>query len=101
MTDDRLRQLYARALGDAAPPAAPGATCDVDPEALLALARGELPEEDRLALFDRVMASESCRREFALVRAAVVADATVEGRAPVSASAETDPAAPAAPAEEG
>lgn len=84
MTDDRLRQLYARALRDAARTAAPGATCDVGPEALLALARGELPEEERLALFDRVMASEACRREFALVRAAVVADAAVEGGAPAS-----------------
>ena len=98
MTDDRLRQLYARALGDAAPPAAPGAPCEVGPEALLALARGELPEEERLALFDRVMASESCRRDFALVRAAVVADAAVEGAAPVSASAGSEVGGAAVPA---
>ena len=101
MTDERLRQLYARALHDAAPTAAPGATCDVGPEALLALARGELPEEERLALFDRVMASEACRRDFALVRAAVVADATVEGDAPAGASAETDARAPTSAVDEG
>jgi len=78
MTDERLQELYARALRGRAADARGDAAADADdvaPETLLALARGELPEEERLALFDRVMASERSRQEFALVRAATEADA--------------------------
>jgi hypothetical protein len=87
MTDERLRQLYAHALrergggGTGAP-----AVCDVEPEALLALARGELGEDERLVLLDRVMASEACRQEFALVHAAVVADRELSGAAAATAA---------------
>jgi hypothetical protein len=82
MTDERLRQLYAHALrerggGGAGAPA----VCEVEPASLLALARGELGEDERLALFDRVMASEACRQEFALAHAAVVADRELSGAA--------------------
>jgi hypothetical protein len=73
MTDERLRDLYLRGLTvRAARGAAPGAA-DVSPDDLVALAEGTLPEERRLELFDVVMASEPLRRDFALVRAAVVA----------------------------
>ena len=83
MSDERLRRLYQR--GIAARDARDerdardardgrGATaCDVPPEELLALARGELPEERRLELLDMVMRSERCRSEFELLRAVVVA----------------------------
>ena len=87
MTDERLRQLYARALrergggGTGAP-----TVCEVEPESLLALARGELGEDERLALFDRVMASEACRQEFALAHAAVVADRELSGAAGATAA---------------
>ncbi|HXE56948.1 MAG TPA: hypothetical protein VNK43_03025, partial [Gemmatimonadales bacterium] len=64
MNQDRLRRLYGRhqrARGD-------GRHCPA-PEALHALARGELPEAERLAAFDHVMACRSCGEEFELLRA--------------------------------
>lgn len=81
MTDERLRDLYLAGL-DARRAREPRG-CDVDPEALLALARGELPPEERPALLDRVMASAACREELALLRAVVVAE---RGEVPAGAS---------------
>jgi hypothetical protein len=72
MTDERLRDLYARGLTARAARGIPDVG-DVSPDDLLALAEGTLPEERRLELFDVVMASEPLRRDFALARAAVVA----------------------------
>ena len=77
MTDDRLRQLYARGIQAGGVQQGRRDECGVAPETLLALAEGELPEgelpeDERLALFDRVMACEACRQEFALLRAVVV-----------------------------
>ena len=74
MNDERLRQLYMQGLEArerkssraGAPP------CAVAPEELLALARGELAEERRLELLDRVMVNERCRQELDLLRAVVV-----------------------------
>lgn len=73
MMDERLRDLYARGLAARAVRGATPDVVSVTPDDLLALAEGTLPEERRLELFDVVMASEPLRREFALVRAAVVA----------------------------
>jgi hypothetical protein len=73
MTDERLRDLYLAGL-DARRAREPRPVCDVEPETLLALARGELPPEDRPELLDRVLASAACREELALLRAVVVAE---------------------------
>lgn len=73
MTDERLRDLYAHGLTARAARGNAPDVADVSPDDLLALAEGTLPEERRLELFDVVMASEPLRRDFALVRAAVVA----------------------------
>lgn len=72
MTDERLRALYLAGLDARRARDARG--CDVDSDTLLALARGELPPEDRSALLDRVLASATCREELALLRALVVAE---------------------------
>lgn len=90
MTEERLRQLYQQ--GTAAREARGGGATvvEVAPEDLLALVRGELPEERRLELFDVVMASERLRREFELLRAVERAGGPRVGTAV--------PAAPAAPA---
>ena len=70
MSDARLRELYARALGAGAgtgtatlPAAHPS------PEDVLALAQRSLPEARRLSLLDHVMACPDCRAEFDMLRA--------------------------------
>jgi hypothetical protein len=69
MNDERLRDLYGKAMAHG--PGAPGfraASC-VTPEQLLDLVRREGSEESRLRTLDHVMACPSCRHEFDLLRA--------------------------------
>jgi hypothetical protein len=65
MTDEQLREAYAQAVERR------GGTerdrCPT-PEALLALARRQGPEGDRLATLDHAMACPACRDEFELLR---------------------------------
>ena len=66
MSDERLREAYARALEER------GRTHRDDcpsPEAMLALARREGPESVRLTTLDHVMACGHCQKEFELLRA--------------------------------
>src|ERR671932_1785391 len=77
MSEERLRELYARAL-EAREPA--GREQCPPPEALLALARREGPEAERLETLDHVMACVRCRSEFDLLRAIDAAGAG-EGQA--------------------
>lgn len=65
MSDERLRQLYATALGGRPTPA--GAN-HPSPESIATLVRREGPEEARLATLDHVMSCAECRREFDLLR---------------------------------
>lgn len=60
MSDDELMQRYQEAMRHAEPPgeAAP------DPELLRRVARGEVPERERLRVLDIVMQSEKLRREY-------------------------------------
>lgn len=92
MTDERLRDLYLAGL-DARRAREPHRGCDVEPETLLALARGELPPEERPALLDRVMASAACREELALLRTVVVAE---RGELPAAVSPDPPAGGPAA-----
>jgi hypothetical protein len=88
MTDARLRELYQHAL----------ATRDggrercASPEAMLALARREGTEEERLATLDHVMSCDACRRELDLLRAIEMAGARTTG-APGAAHSRDRPAA--------
>lgn len=66
MSDERLRDLYQKAL---VRESGPGAAECVTPEQLLDLVRREGSEESRLRTLDHVMACQSCRREFDLLRA--------------------------------
>ena len=69
MNDERLGELYRKALAqDFAASGQRGTSC-VTPEQLLALVRREGSEQSRLATLDHVMACPSCRREFDLLRA--------------------------------
>jgi hypothetical protein len=74
--DDRLNELYARALAEdvATGTEGPHAT----PEQLLALVRGEGREEQRLELLDHVMSCEACLRRFELLRSIDVAGVKTE-----------------------
>lgn len=64
--DEDLRESYARAVRARGTPA-PG-SC-VAPEALLAVARGEGREAERLRTLDHAMACHACRSELELLRA--------------------------------
>lgn len=66
MSDEQLRQLYADATRARTTPRR--AECP-DTDALVALARREGPEPQRLQTLDHVMACADCRREFELFRA--------------------------------
>ena len=69
MKDERLGELYRKALAQGLDiTGARGASC-VTPEQLLELVRREGSEESRLATLDHVMACPSCRGEFDLLRA--------------------------------
>jgi hypothetical protein len=65
MTDERLRELYARAIEERTT----GARADCPaPERLLALARREGDEQERLRTLDHVMSCGNCMRELELLR---------------------------------
>ena len=66
LTDERLREIYARAVEARRDPAR--ASCP-SPDALLALVRREGTEETRLATLDHAMSCPDCRRDFELLRA--------------------------------
>ena len=66
LSDERLREIYARAVEARHDPAR--ADCPT-PDALLALVRREGGESTRLALLDHAMACPDCRRDFELLRA--------------------------------
>lgn len=68
MTDERLQDLYARALAREAAAADARTSSCVSPEALLALVRREGPEPKRLQTLDHVMACDTCRRDYELLR---------------------------------
>jgi hypothetical protein len=71
MTDERrLRDAYEELLAARAPS---GRNSCPAPEALLALAERDGPEDVRLGTLDHVMSCESCRRELDLLRAALAA----------------------------
>ena len=76
MTDQRLRELYQHA-SDARASGTRG-DCPA-PERLLALARREGSEEERLRTLDHVMACGDCMRELELVRAIEKAGARNSG----------------------
>jgi len=66
MNDERLRELYQKALAKESDSRA--ASC-VTPEQLLDLVRREGSEQSRLQTLDHVMTCQSCRRELDLLRA--------------------------------
>ena len=66
LTDERLREAYARAMESRRDPAR--ASCPT-PDALLALVRREGAEESRLGTLDHAMSCPDCRRDFELLRA--------------------------------
>ena len=69
MNDERLRELYQKALAGGSVPTDDGRESCVSPEQLLALVRREGAEQTRLTTLDHVMACPSCRHEFDLLRA--------------------------------
>ena len=75
VSDERLRALYKRAL--AARDDTTARDRCVSPQALLALARHDGPENERLETLDHVMACDACRRELGLLRAIEEAGALV------------------------
>ena len=66
LTDDQLRELYARAVAARRDPER--AACPA-PEALLAAVRREGPEQRRLVVLDHAMACADCRQDLELLRA--------------------------------
>lgn len=68
MNDDELRRSYQAGMRDVPGPEAP-----VTEEELLMLVERRGDEATRLAILDRVMASETTRREFELLRSAAAA----------------------------
>jgi hypothetical protein len=65
VSDEQLRELYARATSNHAESRA---ACP-SPEALLATVRREGPERERVEMLDHVMSCADCRRDFELLRA--------------------------------
>jgi hypothetical protein len=99
MNDERLRQLYMQGLAARErKDARAGAPCAVAPDDLLALARGELGEERRLELLDRVMVNERCRQELDLLRAVVAAEREALAAESDGPPAEEDPESAGEPA---
>jgi hypothetical protein len=76
MTDERLRDLYQHAIDARA--SGPRAACP-EPERLLALARREGSEEERLRTLDHAMSCSDCMRELELLRAIEQAGAGSSG----------------------
>ena len=66
MTDEQLREVYVRAI--AARHDARRAACPA-PDTLLAVARREGPESERVETLDHVMSCPDCRKDFELLRA--------------------------------
>ena len=82
LTDEQLRELYARAVAARRDPRR--AACPA-PEALLAAVRHEGPEQRRLVVLDHAMACADCRQDLELLRAIETsrraeAGAAVQGR---------------------
>lgn len=69
MNDERLRELYRKAVAQESGLPGPGAASCVTAEQLLDLVRRKGSEQSRLATLDHVMACPSCRHEFDLLRA--------------------------------
>jgi hypothetical protein len=90
MNEDRLRQLYGRGIVARDARSKLAGACAVEPERLLALVRRELPEEEQLALLDRVMANSACREAFELLRV-VEAAGRATGGAPSSTGSPSAP----------
>lgn len=82
MSDEKLRELYARATS--AKPNLRRADCPT-PEALEALAKREGSEDQRLATLDHAMACADCRHELELLRAIEQAGRAQTGASPVRA----------------
>lgn len=82
MTDEQLRELFAKA-GVACAPGARGA-CP-SPEEMLALVRREGAEERRLEVLDHVMGCTACHGEFDLLRAVEWAGKATGAATPVRA----------------
>jgi hypothetical protein len=76
MTDERLRQAYARHLASLPPG---GRERCVPPEALLALAQREGTEAERVATLDHAMVCDACRRDLELFRSVARAGAATAG----------------------
>ncbi len=74
MNDDRLREVYAGVMAARGRRSARAVACPA-PEAMLALARREGAEEDRLVTLDHVMSCADCRAEFDLLRSIEIAGA--------------------------
>jgi len=79
MSDQRLRDLYQHAVATRS--AATRADCP-DADVLLALARREGPEEERLRTLDHAMSCSECMRELELLRAIEQAGARASGASP-------------------
>src|SRR5688500_6422307 len=82
MNEQRLRDLYERALAQGSGLPAGGGTSCVTPERLLDLVRGNGSEQSRLHTLDHVMACPSCRREFDLLQAVEQAGIAAGARRP-------------------
>ena len=81
MTDERLRELYQHAIatrGDGARTQCPA------PERLLAVARREGSEEERLRTLDHAMSCAECMRELELLRGIEKAGTRISGAGTVS-----------------
>ena len=78
MTDADLAARFA-----AAQPVPSAATCPA-PEALLALARGNVPDTERWALADHLSRCARCRREFALLQLAGADEAIAAAPTPAA-----------------
>jgi hypothetical protein len=76
LTDERLRELYGRALEAREPTGRQGCPSS---EAILALTRREGLEAQRLETLDHVMSCARCRSEFDLLRAIEEAGTTTAG----------------------
>ena len=75
MTEERLRDLYGRALAEDR--ARPRGEAHVPPDAILALVRREGAEEERLRVLNHVMSCERCRQSFELLKSVESAGAVV------------------------
>jgi len=75
MNDDRLQEIYGRAITRRAAQSEP---CDIPPEAMLDLLEGRLPEVQRRRLLEEIQRRPACQEEFALLGAVVRASREVQ-----------------------